>query len=218
VRTKPSSRPRRSSGSALRVAAAVLSVTVVAGCGAPTVRDTDKKVVARENIATGLTRWEPAQRPTLPRLQGATLDGGQLDVAGWRGHVVVVNAWGSWCGPCREEAPALRRVWAETTSDGVRFVGIDTRDNAAAARAFTREFRIGYSSLVDDSGRVMLAFARTIPVSAVPSTVVVDARGRIAARIIGAVRYPTLRGLVDDTLAETIKNQNRKTPTAKGAS
>ena len=217
MRTKPSSRPRRSGGSALRVAAAVLSVTVVAGCGGSTVSGTGKKTAVDENIATGLTRWEPAQRPMLPPLQGRTLDGARLDVAGWRGHVVVVNAWGSWCGPCREEAPDLRRVWAETKADGVRFVGIDTRDNDAAARAFTREFHIGYPSLVDDSGRVMLAFGRTIPVSAVPSTVVVDARGRIAARVIGAVRYATLRGLVEDTLAETIKKKNRKTPTAKGA-
>jgi thiol-disulfide isomerase/thioredoxin len=84
----------------------------------------------------------------LPPLRGRTLDGGRLDVSDWRGQVVVVNAWGSWCGPCREEAPALRRVWAETKANGVRFVGIDTRDNDAAARAFTREFRIGYAVLL----------------------------------------------------------------------
>ena len=138
----------------------------------------------------------------LPRLRGGTLDGDRLDVSDWRGHVVVINAWGSWCGPCREEAPALRRVSEETKAAGVRFVGIDTRDNDAAGRAFAREFGITYPSLVDDSGRVMLAFGRTIPVAAVPSTVVVDRRGRIAARVIGAVTYSTLRGLVDDTLAE----------------
>jgi peroxiredoxin len=122
----------------------------------------------------------------------------------------VVNAWGSWCGPCREEAPELRRVSEETKAAGVRFVGIDTRDNDAAGRAFAREFGITYPSLVDDSGRVMLAFGRTIPVAAVPSTVVVDRRGRIAARVIGAVTYSTLSGLVDDALAEP-KNKPKKT-------
>ena len=158
--------------------------------------------VAGEDIATGLTRWSPADRPRLPRLRGRTLDGTWLDVSEWRGRVVVVNTWGSWCGPCRAEAPDLRRVSQESLTAGVRFVGIDTRDNDAAAREFTREFAISYPSLVDRDGRVMLEFGPTIPVSAVPTTVVVDARGRIAARVIGAVTYPTLRGLVDDTLAE----------------
>ena len=217
MRAEPRSMPVRRGGRARRAAAAALALTVLAACGSSTPSGTSK-AVADENITTGLTRWEPAQRPLLPRLMGRTLDGGPLDLADWRGHVVVVNAWGSWCGPCREEAPDLRRVWAETKADGVRFVGIDTRDNDAAARAFTREFRVGYPSLVDDSGRVMLAFGRTIPISAVPSTVVVDARGRIAARVIGAVTYSTLRGLLEDTLAETLKTKNKKTPPAEGAS
>jgi thiol-disulfide isomerase/thioredoxin len=151
--------------------------------------------------ATGLTLWDPADRARLPKLAGRTLDGGRVDVSGWRGHVTVVNTWGSWCGPCRKEAPGLRRVAEDTHAAGVRFVGIDTRDQDAAARAFVREFAIGYPSIVDDEGRVMLALAQTVPVSAVPSTVVVDRRGRIAARIIGAVTYSTLRGLVDDLLA-----------------
>jgi len=105
----------------------------------------------------------------------------------------------------------------ETRAAGVRFVGIDTRDNDAAARAYTREFAISYPSLVDDDGGLMLAFGRTIPVSAVPSTVVVDARGRIAARVIGAVTYATLRGLVEDTLAERSTSATQ-TPTRKDAS
>jgi thiol-disulfide isomerase/thioredoxin len=188
------------------VAAAVVAV-MVTGCGGTdvggTTTDAAPSHASGGTIDTGLTRWRPADRTKLPRLAGRTLDGTRLDVTDWRGHVVVVNTWGSWCGPCRKEAPDLRRVATETAGHGVRFVGIDTRDNDAAARAFVREFRIPYPSLVDDDGRLMLALGRTIPVSAVPSTVVVDARGRIAARVIGAVTYLTLRGLVDDTLAET---------------
>ncbi|MGH8894248.1 MAG: TlpA family protein disulfide reductase [Actinomycetes bacterium] len=173
------------------------------------------EAVASDDIATGLTRWPPANRPRLPQLRGRTLDGTWLDVSDWRGRVVVVNTWGSWCGPCRKEAPDLRRASQETRAAGVRFVGIDTRDNNAAARAFTREFAISYPSLVDHDGRVMLAFGRTIPVSAVPTTVVVDDRGRIAARVIGAATYPTLRGLVDDTLAERAPSRagHDRTPT-----
>lgn len=190
---------------------ALVLALVLAGCsgqasgktryGSPSL-DGAGEPVATDDITTGLTRWSPANRPRLPRLRGRTLDGARLDVSDWQGGVVVVNTWGSWCGPCRKEAPDLRRVFDETRAAGVRFVGLDTRDNDAAARAYTREFAISYPSLVDHDGRLMLAFGRTIPVSAVPTTVVVDARGGIAARVIGAVTYATLRGLVNDTLAE----------------
>lgn len=174
--------------------------------------------MAIDDVTTGLTTWSPTNRQRLPRLRGRTLDGTWLDVSDWRGRVVVVNTWGSWCGPCRKEAPDLRRVSEETRAAGVRLVGIDTRDNDAAARAFTREFSISYPSLVDHDGRLMLSLGRTIPVSAVPTTVVVDARGRIAARVIGAVTYLTLRGLVDDTLAERRPTRAGRDETPVGAS
>jgi thiol-disulfide isomerase/thioredoxin len=182
--------------------AAAVVVTLLVGCAASPAAAPNAGGVTGEDVSTGLTRWRPPDRPSLPKLSGRTLDGAWLDVAAWRGQVVVVNTWGSWCGPCREEAPVLARVWSETKGAGVRFVGIDTRDNDAAARAFVRQFRIGYPSLVDDDGRLMLAFGRTIPVSAVPTTVVVDRHGRIAARVIGPVTYATLRGLIDATLGE----------------
>jgi peroxiredoxin len=181
---------------------AALIVTVLVGCEASPAAAPRDGGVAGQDVRTGLTRWRPPDRPVLPELSGRTLDGNWLDVAAWRGQVVVVNTWGSWCAPCRKEVPELTKVWSETKAAGVRFVGIDTRDNDAAARAFVREFRIGYPSLVDDDGRLMLAFGRTIPVSAVPTTVVVDRQGRVAARIIGSVTYATLRGLIDDTLGE----------------
>jgi len=90
----------------------------------------------------------------------------------------------------------------ETAALGVRFVGVDTRDNIDAARAFVRTFEIPYPSLIDDDGSLMLTFNGVIPVSAVPSTVVVDPAGHIAARVVGIISYGTLRGLVDDVLAE----------------
>lgn len=182
-------------------AAGVALVLLLTGCGASLAASSNGGV-AQQDADAPLTRWRQADRPGLPKLSGRTLDGGRLDVAAWRGQVLVVNTWGSWCGPCRKEAPALARVFNETNGAGVRFVGINVRDNDAAARAFTRELHIGYPSLVDDDAQLMLALARTIPISAVPATVVVDRQGRIAARVIGAVTYATLHGLVADTLAE----------------
>ena len=158
---------------------------------------------AQDDVATGLSRWAPGQRKPAPLLRGRTLDGEELSLASYRGKVVVVNVWGSWCAPCRAEAPDLRRAAIETRSRGVRFLGIDTRDNDAAARAFVREFGIPYPSLVDDDGSILLSLRDTVPAQAIPSTMVVDRRGRIAARVVGRVTYPTLTGLIDDLLAET---------------
>lgn len=153
--------------------------------------------------ASGLTAYPSGGRPPAPELAGETLDGSRIGLADLRGHVVVLNVWGSWCMPCRKEAPDLARAARETSPQGVRFVGIDTRDNADAARAFVRTFKVPYPSLIDKDGQLLLAFNGVIPVSAVPSTVVVDPDGRIAARVVGPVTYDTLRGLIDDVRAES---------------
>lgn len=162
---------------------------------------------SEEDIQTGLTLYPPGTRPRAPDASGRTMDGGNLSLRELRGHIVVVNVWGSWCGPCRKEAPDLVRLARETQNKGVRFVGIDTRDNPTAARAFVRSFRITYPSIDDQSGTVLLQFAGVIPISAVPSTLAIDPHGRIAARVIGKTTYATLRGLLDDLLAEQNPDQ-----------
>ena len=179
-----------------------------AGRGSPSA---EREAQTSASTATGLTRYARGDRPRAPEIRGETLDGGRVALTDLRGYVVVVNVWGSWCQPCRKEAPDLARAARETAPRGVRFVGIDTRDNDAAARAFVRSFNIPYPSLIDDDGRLTLAFAGVIPVSAVPSTVVIDAEGNIAARVVGIVSYGTLRGLIDDVLAESPSPQSPST-------
>jgi thiol-disulfide isomerase/thioredoxin len=144
-----------------------------------------------------------AERTELRPITGRLLDGGRYDSREHRGEVVVYNVWGSWCVPCREEAPVLRRVSQETRDRGVRFVGINVRDNDASARAFERRYDIPYPSIVTaDSGEALLAFGSQLPPNAVPSTMIVDRQGRVAARVIGKTSYGTLSSLVEDTLAE----------------
>ena len=87
---------------------------------------------------------------------------------------MVINVWGSWCAPCRVETPDLVRLANETADQGVQFVGINTRDNRAAAKAFVRSFGVPYPSLQDPDGQVLLDFQGVVPTSVVPSTVVID--------------------------------------------
>jgi thiol-disulfide isomerase/thioredoxin len=150
------------------------------------------------DVAAGLTLYEGDDGIPLPTIEGRTVDGDTLDLAGLRGHVLVLNVWGSWCAPCRAEAPDLAAISEETASRGVRFVGIDVRDNPAAARAFARSYGITYPSFDDQSSLVLAQFTGIIPVSAVPSTLVVDRRGTIRARVVGQVDGTTLRGLIED--------------------
>ncbi|MFC5494632.1 TlpA disulfide reductase family protein [Nocardioides caricicola] len=150
------------------------------------------------SATSGLTMYPPGERAEAPDLEGRTLDGAEFSLDELVGHVVVINVWGSWCAPCRAETPDLVRVAGETSDRGVRFVGIDTRDNLAAAKAFAAKFRVPYPSVFDPDGQALLAFQSVVPIAAVPSTVVVDADGNVAARVIGRVTYATLSGLIDD--------------------
>ena len=153
-------------------------------------------------LGGGLTLFAPKERQQLPDITGTTLAGKPMALTSFAGRVLVINIWGSWCAPCRDEAPDLARVSEATRDSGVRFVGIDTKDNAPAARAFTRRFEIGYPSLFDPDGKVLLELSGIVPVSAIPSTVIVDPDGGVAARVIGRIDGKTLRGLIADVLAE----------------
>lgn len=133
----------------------------------------------------------------LPALRGATLQGGEVTPADHEGRIVVVNFWATWCGPCREEQPALQRVF-ETYGDRVRFVGVDERDDTAAARAWIDEFGVGYPSIEDQAG----AWADDFGFVGLPDTYVADAGGTIRFLITGATDEAELSGVLDRLLAE----------------
>jgi thiol-disulfide isomerase/thioredoxin len=136
-----------------------------------------------------------AKRTVTPTLAGTTLTGSHLDIVDLRGHVVVLNVWGSWCDPCRAEAPDLARLSAETKPEGVRFAGVDVRDNSAAGAAFEREYGITYPSIFDGNETAMLGFRPWIPI-ATPTTYVLDVKGRVAAEFFGRTRYADLQPVV----------------------
>ena len=164
-------------------------------------------VVSEARREASTANWNaavPADAPlnaALPALAGTTVDGQPYDLADDKGKVLVVNVWGSWCPPCRKEAPELVRAHERLTGEGrdseVAFVGIDTRDpSRAAAKAYQRKFSVPYPSVYDPSGTLLLGFADSLPPSAIPSTLVIDEQGRVAARVLGGITAATLEDLV----------------------
>jgi len=136
-------------------------------------------------------------RQDAPELRGERLGGGD-DIAldDYAGSVVVINVWASWCSPCRAEAADLVQVADDRPE--VEFLGLDVRDQESAAKAFVRENGVPYPSLVSQDGSLMLEFYGLLNLASIPSTIVIDAEGRIAALVLGQVDAGTLRGLVTD--------------------
>jgi thiol-disulfide isomerase/thioredoxin len=145
----------------------------------------------------GMTVFTPASAPRVPSVAGNLVGGGKLSLAAYRGHVMVMNFWGSWCTVCRQEAPALSAVARHFQGSGVRFVGVDVGDNTASAEAFTKNFRVEYPSLSDPGDAIALRFNKIIPIAAFPSTLVVSSGGHVAGRIIGAVSARSLMRLIE---------------------
>lgn len=152
--------------------------------------------------SAAIHNYPAGSRPLAPKVTGTTLTGQPFSLAADRGSVVVLNFWGSWCPPCRREAPALAALARRLGSDGVRFVGVDIRDTVPSAEAFEQTFGVGYPSLNDPGGLVALAFHDTVPPNAFPSTLVIDRTGHIAASVFGEVSYSGLRSLVRKIAAE----------------
>ncbi|QTE00167.1 TlpA family protein disulfide reductase [Streptomyces cyanogenus] len=152
----------------------------------------------------GIDTVPAGKRATAPDLSGKTIDGKALDVADYRGKVVVLNFWGSWCGPCREEAQYFAMVSQQYQGKGVQFVGVNTRDSSTIpAVAFEKEHGVGFPSLYDPTGKLMLRFEKgTLNPQLIPSTLVIDKHGKVAARALEALDDTTLLKMVEPVLAE----------------
>ncbi|MEV0848102.1 TlpA disulfide reductase family protein [Streptomyces sp. NPDC049954] len=189
------SRARRVAGAA--VAAGLLLLTA---CGGNT-GSADAR--GSRGDADGFLRVQAPDRQRAPALSGPTVDGQPLDAAAYRGKIVVLNVWESTCAPCRAEAPAFAKVAGRTRQQGVVFLGINTRETSrAAARSFEKAHKITYPSLYDPDGRVLLGFPRGTFPQTIPVTVVLDRRGRIAARAFAPLGERSLRALIRPVVSE----------------
>lgn len=179
-----------------RLLVTTLSLVVLAGCSGVGTEGSTGGYVSGSRYVTFV---EPQDRQPAPVLEGEDLDGESLSSTDFDGQTLVVNVWGSWCPPCRAEAPTLNEVSEQYADADVQFVGLVVRDNLDAARAFERRFETPYPSLMDHGGRLQLGFADSLPSQAIPTTWVIDSEGRVAARIIDPeLRASTLAGVIDD--------------------
>lgn len=130
--------------------------------------------------ATAILQIPSASRQAAPALTGHLLDTSPFRLAEWRGSVVVVNFWASWCAPCGEEAPDLQAVAVATADLGVRLLGVNVHDDRDAARKFIGFYHLTYPSLFDPAGETPLNFPAISP-HTLPNTVVLDRAGNVAA-------------------------------------
>ncbi len=179
-----------------RVLIAVLATAALAGCAGGQVtadQSSDTRFVAGDGR---VQLFDAARREPAPAIEGETLEGEATTLAARKGKVVVLNFWASWCAPCSSEAPTLKDIAARTKAQGVEFLGVDFKDRRADALAFQRSRELGYPSIYDQPGRVALAFQGTVPPAAIPSTLVIDRQGRVAARALGEVKHSELLDVV----------------------
>ena len=186
---------------AVRIALALVATLILASCAraGPDEQTQSGGQVGYPTVPRNLTRIPPDQRQELPTVSGPALGSNQtISTRDYRGKVVVINVWGSWCPPCRKEAPDLQAASVET-KDVAQFVGITSKDyDPAPAEAFVRSFKVTYPSIYDPTGKVLLAFAGELPPSAIPSTMIIDPQGRLAVRVLSEVSKITLVDMISD--------------------
>lgn len=196
--------PRSARAAAVAALAAAVA-SVLAGCGGGAIGQDDPASNGKSFVSGSYatTVYPATGRPRSPDVTGMSLTGQKIALSGYHGNVLVVNFWGSWCGPCRSEAPSLAALARRYQPAGVRFLGVDIRDNPPSAAAFARKFRISYPSLNDPGGTVALAFQSTVPPAGIPTTLVIDRTGHVAARIVGEVSYNTLGKLIRNVMGRS---------------
>jgi peroxiredoxin len=144
------------------------------------------------NGNTNAVLYGTGHRPQAPDFSGTTLTGSPLRFSAYRGKVVVLNFWGSWCPPCRAEAATLTGLAAQYQPKSVAFLGVDVRDSTASAEAFMRSHGITYPSVSDPEDAITLDFSSAVPIAATPTTLVIDRTGHVAGAVFGETTYSEL--------------------------
>lgn len=176
-----------------KTALVLASLLLLTGCSNGGASKAEESFIAGSGA---VTKIKVGNRISAPAISGMTLSGKNFTFT--KGRVAVVNVWASWCSPCRAEEPTLSAL-SQKYAD-VQFIGILTRDNPVNAEAFNRKRGTPYPTLIDDS--ILIGFRKSLPANAIPTTVVIDRDGNVAARISGSVTVASLSNLIEEVSAE----------------
>lgn len=183
-------------------AVAIAGVFLLTGCTSDDPLAEQYREGSGKNYIAGdgtVTEIAPESRGEVITFSGTTETGETVSSEDYLGNALVVNFWYAGCAPCRAEAPVLETVYTEEKDSGVSFLGVNVRDQAATAITFNKTFGVTYPSIIDQDGQAQLAFASNVPPNAVPTTLVIDKQGRVAARILGQVKDASiLKTLIED--------------------
>lgn len=181
----------------VRLVPLLLAGLLLSACGGGVESKGDQGYVSGNGVITVL---DEEDRYVPEEVSGESLEGEPLSLSSYDGKVVVVNVWGAWCPPCRAEADDLAVAAKELQPEGVAFLGINTRDTSRDnALSFQRSREVPYPSIYDPSGRTLLAFRGSLRPNSIPSTLVLDEQGRVAATVLGELTSArTLVSLVEE--------------------
>jgi len=191
----------------LLAVASLLAATslLLAGCASDPLAEeyrngTEKNYVSGDGTVTEVPL---AERGAPVDFEATTDTGETVSSADYRGQVLVLNFWYAACPPCRKEAPILQEL-NETFASDAAFLGVNVRDQAATSKNATEEWGVTFPSVIDaNDGNMLLAYAGTVAPNAVPTTLVIDKQGRVAARYLGLLDSTSiLKTLISDAIAE----------------
>ncbi|MGV8970321.1 MAG: TlpA family protein disulfide reductase [Microbacteriaceae bacterium] len=197
--------PVRAGTSLLAIPLLVASVVLMSGCASDPLAE--EFATTDQNYVSGngsITLIAAAERGESVAWAGESDTGATLSSEDYLGEVVVLNFWYAACPPCRVEAPDLEALNQLFADEGATFIGVNVRDQAETALTFAVEAGVTFPSIIDtNDGNLLLAFAGTVAPNAVPTTLVIDKQGRVAARFLGAIDgQSTLKTIIRETIAE----------------
>jgi thiol-disulfide isomerase/thioredoxin len=150
------------------------------------------------NASDDFVTYQAGQRPLAPDVTGKSLSGSTINLSGYRGKTLVLNFWGSWCPPCRAEAPTLAYLSKDYSSKGVAFLGDDVEDTRQNGLAFESSFGITYQSFNDPGYSVAQEFYKVAPVNDTPTTIVIDKTGHVVGEVLGVASFGEMTTLLHD--------------------
>lgn len=180
----------------------LLSFLLLTACASPNAsiqNSGDAGFISGDGSATFL---KVEERESAPKLQATSFNGETIDLNSYKNKVIVLNVWGSWCAPCRKEAKEIQDLYLKNKSSGVEFIGINIRDSKVSAEKFISNFGITYPNIYDRDGVLLLGFKDSLPANAIPSTVLIDKNGLVAARQLGPIDRALIQGFISSLVDE----------------